>query len=151
MSCPVLSSHGHVSNVSGGWFRSHASDIATATDQPSACCESHKYFTLVLLHCSSGCFASLTDALFYCTDWTVISPATHRGGPSSRPGHSAWDFWWTNWHQDNFFPSSSPFSCQYKSAVFPILVLGGRDHKLSLACRHEQQHSVGSVAARSEA
>jgi hypothetical protein len=28
----------------------------------------------------------------------VILPASHRGGPGSRPGQSIWDLWWTQWH-----------------------------------------------------
>jgi hypothetical protein len=31
------------------------------------------------------------------------SPASHCGGPGSRPGPSMWDLWWTKWHWDSFF------------------------------------------------
>jgi hypothetical protein len=31
------------------------------------------------------------------------------------PGQSMWDFWWTKWHWDRFFPSTSVFPCQFHS------------------------------------
>jgi hypothetical protein len=32
------------------------------------------------------------------------------GGPGSIPGQSMWDFWWTEWHWDTFFPEYFGFS-----------------------------------------
>jgi hypothetical protein len=40
-------------------------------------------------------------------------PSSHGGGPGSRPGQSMSDLWWTKWHWERIFPSSSVSPYQY--------------------------------------
>jgi hypothetical protein len=151
MSCPDLSSHGHVSNVSGGWFRSHVSGNSNSNRSAVSLLR----ITQVLHSCSLTlqqrvlCLSHRRFILLYRLDRDIAGNSSRR--PEFAPGSFRLGFLVDKLAPGQFFPSSSPFSCQYNSAVFPILILGGRDYKLSLACRREQQHSAGSMAARSEA
>lgn len=36
--------------------------------------------------------------------YTFPPPVSYHGGPGSFPGQSMWDFWWTEWLWDKFWP-----------------------------------------------
>jgi hypothetical protein len=74
------------------------------------------FFHLLLLNCyikHSGYFGSFLAAYSVTLiQGPVLSGpivglkgrayTSHRGGPSSCPGHSMWNLWWTKWHWHRF-------------------------------------------------
>jgi hypothetical protein len=58
-----------------------------------------------------------------------------------------WDLWWTKWHWDGFFPSTSVFPCQFHSAG--ALLREKKEKKLiiSITGLHNKSQGCGASVA----
>jgi hypothetical protein len=81
------------------------------------CCKDNHTTNITLCTCNVERTVNKSDNLMPCHGSGGQSPASHGGGPGSRPAQSMRDLRRIKWHWNGFFSGVFGFPCQYHSTV----------------------------------